>query len=899
MASLELYINNQLCEIESPENFSVYLKRQLLNPAELSTKDAQRSYDISLPATATNNAIFGYTNTEEVRGKFSQLYDAQLLVNGIKIFDGKFKISEIGKDYYKGNLGVPAAKTVKDIFGEKMMNQAGEWPVDFTDVKDMTKYNTGTYDKQKYGDIPPCIFPLVLYRLLQKKELSNGTYTKKDVIDDTVSFGRDDFPPSVNCLQMLEKIFEGEGYTLTGSAFNDERLTNLYVSYKNPKDYEMLWNYGKLAEISLNVDWSNCKSNNEIPFPTFTIENNFSRIDGEDGHSLYTVDLLNSTTSHIDIPRGIENVTILGNRRIITIPYTGLYKLSFDAQIDLDDYGVGRVYNEDPSIISPISYLDGNKIVDDLKRRRFEVKVIKYSGNDPINKEDIKYDNVFYKNNQKQDKDTNPDLYEKVFPQSGAVNFIDQMQNPSLLCGISFGENYGNYNPTDDKKLCCNPMAIKSGYSWSDDVNNEVYAATNSPNYMKAYTENGTERYRPCEPPKYEIDFSGIENNAMIFGGNINGEGRVHQVVWLKKGEKITIVTNSDEGSHYKLNILPVQIEVKESGWLRHEIRASINLELFRDNTDWIKIDLENIGTGTMDWSEQSSFSKDNIDLIKFLPKESKIDEWIENFCKAFNLKLIQSDNRTFELNTTDKRENTGSYLIDLDAKNNVNISRKNNSLGLPNLYELGFTIDKSEQGYIESGDDGGGRFETGSPEDKKISQTSNFSYNWFKTLYNTDLSVAARVPVISDKEVWKDTVLDYSNMMSNDYAGKVQRFWYRKEGESYPVKIGDTEEVQSALLSDTFENSERKIRLDYKNKSKSNRISDKTDSIFDSYFYVLADAGNSYTTVECFLSPEEYRNIDNSIIRFNSDLYTVAEIDGYDPLCKKKATLKLIRKTS
>lgn len=897
MASLELYINNQLCEIESPENFSVYLKRQLLNPAELSTKDAQRSYDISLPATATNNAIFGYTNTEEVRGKFSQLYDAQLLVNGIKIFDGKFKISEIGKDYYKGNLGVPAAKTVKDIFGEKMMNQVGEWPVDFTDVKDMTKYNTGTYDKQKYGDIPPCIFPLVLYRLLQKKELSNGTYTRKDVIDDTVSFGRDDFPPSVNCLQMLEKIFEGEGYTLTGSAFNDERLTNLYVSYKNPKDYEMLWNYGKLAEISLNVNWGNYTNYGNITSPYY-IETKYSRNEPEDGHPLYAVDLLNSESGRVTVSRGKGNIATVGNRTIINIPYTGLYKLTFDADIFLD-YGVDAVYNQEPKIISPISYFEDNRIVDNLKRRRFEVKVIKYSGNDPVNLDDVIYDNVFYKDNQNQNKDDDANTKNKFFPQSGAINFIDQKQNPNLLCGISFGENYGDYNPADDKKLYCNPMAIKGGLSWYGDTSEPIYAATKSPNYMQAYTENGTEKYKLCEPTKYEIDFSGIENSAMVSGENMKGWGKVRQVVWLKRGEKITIVTNSDEGTHYKLNVFPTQIVPKESGWLRHEINTSISLELFRDNTDWIKIDLENNGTGAMDWSEQSSFSKDDIDLIKFLPKESKIDEWIDNFCKAFNLRLTQSDSKTFELNTNNKRENTGSYLIDLDMKANVNISRKNNSLGLPNLYELGFTIDKSEQGYVESGDEGGGRFETGSPEDKKISQTSNFSYNWFKTLYNADQSVAARVPVISDKEVWKDTVLDYSNMKSNDYIGKAQRFWYRKEGEFYSVKIGDTENVQLALLSDTFENSERKIRLDYKNKSNSNsnRISDKADSIFDSYFYILADAENSYTIVECFLSPEEYRNIDNSIIRFNSDLYTVTEIDGYDPLCKKKATLKLIRK--
>ncbi len=71
----------------------------------------------------------------------------------------------------------------------------------------------------------------------------------------------------------------------------------------------------------------------------------------------------------------------------------------------------------------------------------------------------------------------------------------------------------------------------------------------------------------------------------------------------------------------------------------------------------------------------------------------------------------------------------------------------------------------------------------------------------------------------------------------------------------------------------------------------------ESNNSILDNYFTLLTNAENSYTTVECFLSPEEYGNIDNCIVRFNGDLYTIAEVDGYDPLCRRKAELKLIRK--
>ena len=126
MTNIELYINGQLADIDSADKFSVYLKRQLINPAELTTKDAQKSYNITLPASQTNNRIFGHTNVEEVQGKFVKLYDARLLVGGVLILDGKFRISEITRDSYKGNLGVPAQKTTKEIFGEKKMSEIGE-----------------------------------------------------------------------------------------------------------------------------------------------------------------------------------------------------------------------------------------------------------------------------------------------------------------------------------------------------------------------------------------------------------------------------------------------------------------------------------------------------------------------------------------------------------------------------------------------------------------------------------------------------------------------------------------------------------------------------------------------------------------------------------------------------
>ncbi|MDH6309607.1 hypothetical protein M2451_001973 [Dysgonomonas sp. PFB1-18] len=50
------------------------------------------------------------------------------------------------------------------------------------------------------------------------------------------------------------------------------------------------------------------------------------------------------------------------------------------------------------------------------------------------------------------------------------------------------------------------------------------------------------------------------------------------------------------------------------------------------------------------------------------------------------------------------------------------------------------------------------------------------------------------------------------------------------------------------------------------------------------------------YTIVNCYLSPEEYKDLGRSLVKLNGDLYYAAEIDGYDPLGKKPGTIKLIR---
>ena len=293
MVNVELYINNQLCDIVSPYELGVRFQREILIPSEITTKDVQYSFTIKLPTSATNNKIFNFANVEEVKNKFNYEYNAILIVDSITVFTGKFKITEIDEETYKGNLYIPAAKTIKEIFNGKKMTENGNWYIPFKDIG-----SVGGYNSKMITELQDCIFPIVLYGLLPKNPINSnaiengevvGEYTPKDEFDDYVRMGIEDFPPSVNVLRMLRKIFENNGYTLGGTAFEDTRLTNLFVSYKNESDYEQEWNWGDMASFKVKGNWESVR-NRWQNYRTF--ERNIERVESDKG-AFYVTDLLN------------------------------------------------------------------------------------------------------------------------------------------------------------------------------------------------------------------------------------------------------------------------------------------------------------------------------------------------------------------------------------------------------------------------------------------------------------------------------------------------------------------------------------------------------------------------------------------------------------------------------
>ena len=961
MTNIELYINKTLCDIQSPEKLGVRLNRVLINPSELSTKDAQYSYSITIPSTPINDAIFGYANVEEVKNKFNRQYLAQLYVDSVRIFDGLFKLGEIDADgSYKGNLLIPAKKTISQIFGDKKMNEiSNEWILSLKDpqnenaildmVEMMNRYNT---DK----GIPVCIFPLVLYGLLPKvpKLLKDGKeeYSGKTIWDKYVRLGIEDFPPSINCLAAIEAIFthqrddKGEFYKIGGSAFDDERLKNLYMSYQNPTDYQQEWNWGHLGKFSIKGRWTNIKNDNR-DIQRSHLETRFHQTQGDYEH--IAVNLLSAKNSDISVEedngtniyqwkgkneKNEEDNSVINNTHIV-IPASGLYKVTFSATMKVGNSADNDFSSQQNSDLNlRFSYANSYKAHNEFDSSRYEVKLIRDRGNGGFEMDSQVIDSVFFKNNHNQemnktgayDEINQFPLFEtspKYFPQAepDAILFVDPCQNANIISGFRWGNGdlEGSGNPVDKNHFDCSILSAKNGFSWDKALNTLTYSAVKSPPYWRyGILQNRVEEKEGEEAgeideetvkefgyeisEKFKVELNSPDNYIRKHD-NLNGDGLVHSIIWLEKGERITVVDVTDMGVWRR-----GRRKEGKRAYIKHEVTFDLQIEPYKVNSEWITANFEGTGTAPMEWNESSDFKTDYIDLFKFLPSGQKIDDWLNNFCKAFNLQLTQPKDGEFELNVKQTRSTASvPSLIDLDTKASI-AQRSNEPLGLPSEFQLGFKIDKEEEGYVkaeEDDKDGGGSFFTGNIDGQVLSQTSNFSYNWFKDItHEVDglvydegglwlpgtIKQNLKLPVITNKEIWKEQFSDYVVMMKKQYPNFSQRFWYKNnQTKNVGLIWANKQELKLPELENNLTNKAVSLSIDYYNKS---------HSVLNTYFSIIATDDSNFTYIECFLTSDEYEQLDGSkLIKLNGDLYYIASIEGYDPTGGNKTKLKLIRK--
>lgn len=528
----ELYINNTLVVL--PPNFSIRLNRQILNPAELNTKDAQFSYNINLPPVDTVHRALGYANIEETRDKFNRQHTATLIVNGVRIFTGLFRLTYVGADGYKGNLYIPAAKTIKDIFGDIPLNETPELRIPFSD------FATSITAINEAARLAPqiAIFPFALYGVLAKVPINRdaNNYSAREVWDDTVYIGMADVPPSLNLMKLLQHIFTSQGYTLQGTAFEDEKLARIYMSYKNAAEYVQPWNYGYHAKIQLNGEWSSIEN---VRTAAYSLEKGVNQSYDAEGFAVFSADLLDAVNSRITVTEDTGGNVLYKEiqdsdgavwaQGQIRIPVSGFYKVKLNASVRVDQ----RENVADNNPATGVQHISGtsSQTSNDFNNNMYEIKLLRDRGQGDFGLSGAKIDGRFYYDNLPQNDIFDADNIPKYFPQVGESQkvLVDLAQNKNVLLGFHFGKSAQGgrantapfVNPRDGSTLSPMILAAKPALSWNaqEDTERTLLAIPNS-GYWKYGRVNvfGNDE----DNPNVNIDYS---TGARVTGQVLDADG--------------------------------------------------------------------------------------------------------------------------------------------------------------------------------------------------------------------------------------------------------------------------------------------------------------------------------------------------------------------------------------
>ena len=142
-------------------------------------------------------------------------------------------------------------------------------------------------------------------------------------------------------------------------------------------------------------------------------------------------------------------------------------------------------------------------------------------------------------------------------------------------------------------------------------------------------------------------------------------------------------------------------------------------------------------------------------------------------------------------------------------------------------------------------------------------------------------------LPVIELSQYMADGY-GYDEAMKHDGYSLSQRFWFRQKPSTDGVYLHDNlhEFVKFSIPTNHLDD----FNLSYKDSEK---------SILTEYFTCNPMLDSNYVNVDVYMSPSEYKDIKNgSFVHFDSDLYVVSEMEGYDPSGIDKVSLKLIKKT-
>ena len=287
-----------------------------------------------------------------------------------------------------------------------------------------------------------------------------------------------------------------------------------------------------------------------------------------------------------------------------------------------------------------------------------------------------------------------------------------------------------------------------------------------------------------------------------------------------------------------------------------------------------------------------------NLNLGNFLKSDEKMSDFVQNFINAFNLSYQQNGNNIY-LNKMKSDTSLSSAFVNIDDRVN-SYNAESSRLEYPASIQVKFAIDDSEAGFYSSvpdthinDDDWKNWADTGSEKIPLIEdETANNeelelkqSYCWYQDftwLIGTEHPGTITLPVIAKDE---DFIIQSEKSMKKDGLGLKQRWWFRQEPSILNVTLWNNTNVFLSIPT----NEKNGYVINYK---------DEPGSMLRQFFNIKSMPESNMVTIEVALTPSEYIQLKNgAMVKFDSDLYYVAEISGYDPTGNNLTELHLIKK--
>lgn len=887
---ISIVVNGNELELENQESLNLRINNVLFDPTKINTKQGEYSYSFNIPITKNNSKIFGFANNLSKLNKFNKRYECIVYADGLEIFNGKLIIKSIDSDNFKCNIYTPKLNTIEDIFGDSVLTQMN-WEVPFENYQTINSVNA---DLSK-----PYYFPFVSYGVFQKVPAATSydinSYSPIHLLDNTARYYWETFVPSHNLLETVKKCFEYKGLECRGDIFDDEVANSIFISSNLKSEQQPYYNLGNpdFGRVDIDFTWSNWKNmntntNNRLGYLEADLTHQYDPYNSEykNFEKVCVYDIWSTDNNKYN---KAENNGFLFREtdNCIVVPSTGLYAIELECSYDIN--------NADNSK-NVLKYYWNNEI-DGVDQHT--VNVSKSFNNFPIEIQLVRNTNneIELIHGPIQENGTTSN-YPHEATISSASNSNRTMLGQAIV--TTYNKGYQSkvnelmaYDPYVSDKFICGfssistcPSVLKNGYSWNNTVgvkNNVRYSLSG---YWGVNTENGKTTYTKTSFNTNAL--YGANDNYCSSTGTYSQKGKVSLVIELQKNDVISLKAVT---RFYEM----------ESGTINdYNINVSGKL-MFRALTPKGVTELD---SGRLDFQSESQFGK-NLNLANFLNQETKMSEFVNNVIKALNLEFIQ-DNNIVYLNKQHKQLDNVKYCVNIDDRVN-STSATSEPIDYPSSMQVKYSIDTSEEGFYQSvsddhinDDDWTDWGEYGSekielvPSDEADSEEVSLSnsYCWYDefTLVNYDSygnetdRVVLNLPVQSKTENMIEGY-NYEEMAKVDGRSLKQRWWFRVNPSPYHVNMLQKYPIYLAIP----QNYNGIYNLNYYKSE---------GTLLNRYFNILPMADSNLVTIECYLSPKEYKSIKNGAgVYFDSDVYVVNEISGHDPTGNNKTKLTLIKK--